>query len=237
MNEVLWVTEMVITFGAVLLAYRLFGKIGLFIWIPVATVVANIQVMKMVTLFGFEATLGNVVYASTFLVTDILSENHGKKDAALAVGIGFFSLALSTLLLNLALWFSPSPVDTAHAHLSAIFSVMPRVAAASFLAYAVSQSHDVWAYHFWWRIFPSHKALWLRNNASTMISQILDTLIFVTVAFWGVMETPVLVEVFATTYGLKWAVALLDTPFLYIARRMADGVTEREGGRQTQALA
>lgn len=237
MNEALWFAELAISFGAVLLAYRLFGKIGLFIWIPMATIVANIQVLKMVNLFGFEATLGNVVYASTFLVTDILSENHGKKDASLAVGIGFFSLAMSTLLLNMALWFSPSAVDTTHPHLAAIFSVMPRVAAASFLAYAVSQSHDVWAYHFWWRIFPSRKALWIRNNASTMISQILDTLVFVTVAFWGVMETPVLVDVFLTTYGLKWAVALLDTPFLYLARRMAEGAAEREGRQRAPALA
>lgn len=66
-------------FGAIILAYRFWGKIGLFIWIPIASIVANIQVTKTIDLFGLTATLGNIVYAGSFLVTDILNENHGKR--------------------------------------------------------------------------------------------------------------------------------------------------------------
>ena len=78
-----------VNFGAILIVYRLFGKIGLFIWVPIAAITANIQVLKTIEIFGLTATLGNIVYATTFLVTDILSENYGKSDARKAVAFGF----------------------------------------------------------------------------------------------------------------------------------------------------
>ena len=74
MNELLWLLMLVVNFGAILVVYRLFGKIGLFIWVPIAAITANIQVLKTVEIFGLTATLGNIVYATSFLVTDILSE-------------------------------------------------------------------------------------------------------------------------------------------------------------------
>ncbi len=221
-NEFLWAAMLAFSFGAVLAAYRLFGRIGLYIWIPLSTIIANIQVLKVIEVFGFEATLGNIVYAATFLVTDLLSETEGRRAAAKAVNIGFFSLFTATFLLNMALWFSPSPSDTAHGPLSAIFSVMPRISLASVLAYGLSQFHDIHAYHFWKQRFPSAGMLWLRNNASTMVSQLIDSGVFVAAAFAGVLEQPVLLEIFGTTCILKFAVAALDTPFLYLGKRMAD---------------
>ena len=74
LNEMWWVLMLVLNFVAILLAYRVWGKLGLFIWIPISVIVANIQVTKNVTLFGLEATLGNPVYSTAFLATDILSE-------------------------------------------------------------------------------------------------------------------------------------------------------------------
>ena len=85
----LWLVEILVNFLLIILAYRLFGKWGLIMWIPVSTIIANIQVVQTIELFGFSATLGNVVYATSFLITDILSENYGKKEAKKAVWIGF----------------------------------------------------------------------------------------------------------------------------------------------------
>lgn len=211
-----------VNFGCILMAYRFFGKIGLYAWAPLAAVVANVQVLKLVELFGLTATLGNIVYASSFLVTDILSEIYGKKEAKKAVYLGLFALVVMTGLMNLALAFTPAADDFAQGSLATIFGFMPRIAGASLLAYFLSQTHDVWAFEFWRNRFPDIKFLWLRNNASTMVSQFIDSSLFTIIAFGGVYPTGALVEIFWTTYLLKWVVGAADTPFIYLARRWFD---------------
>src|SRR5690606_11769850 len=136
-NEILWLAELLANFLLIILAYKIFGKWGLIMWIPVSVIVANIQVIQTVELFGLAATLGNVVYATSFLVTDILSENYGRKEAGKAVWIGFFSLISMTFLMNLTLWYVPLEGDEfatiTHGATSTIFKLMPRIALASLL--------------------------------------------------------------------------------------------------------
>jgi uncharacterized integral membrane protein (TIGR00697 family) len=221
MNEIYWAVMLLVNFLLVILAYKIFGKKGLFIWIPIATIVANIQVVQTIELFGLVATLGNIVYATSFLVTDILSEIYGRKEANRAVWIGFFSVIAMTILMNLALIFKPLEGDdfsiVTYQSLETIFSLMPRIVGASLIAYLVSQRHDVWAYHFWKNKIPGIKNIWIRNNLSTMVSQLLDSLIFTLIAFYGKYELKILGEIFITTYFLKWIVAIADTPFIYWA--------------------
>ncbi len=217
-----------VNFTFIILIYRLFGKTGLYAWIPIAAIVANIQVVKLVEIVGISATLGNIVYASSFLVTDILSELYGKREAKKAVYLGLFSLVAMTVLMNMALLFAPAPDDFSQASLKNIFSFMPRIAGASLVAYFISQSHDVWAFEFWKNRFPSPGHLWLRNNASTMASQFIDSSLFTLLAFWGVFPTQALIEIFWTTYLLKWVVGVADTPFLYLARGWHLGKKIRE---------
>lgn len=223
-NEILWLVMLLANFLLIVFAYKLFGKWGLVMWIPISVIVANVQVVQTVELFGVVATLGNIVYASSFLVTDILSENYGEKEARKAVWIGFFSLISMTLLMNLALFFQPLAGDdfsaTTHEALSTIFGLMPRIAGASLLAYVISQRHDVWAYNFWKKRFPKDSQIWLRNNLSTMVSQLFDSTVFTLAAFWGVFEPSMLWEVFLTTYILKFVVAAADTPFVYWAKHI-----------------
>ncbi|MBE9467150.1 MAG: queuosine precursor transporter [Bacteroidetes bacterium] len=223
-NEILWLTMLLANFLLIILAYRIFGKWGLIIWIPISVIVANIQVIQTVEFFGLVATLGNIVYASSFLVTDILSENYGKKEAKKAVWIGFFSLISMTLLMNLSLLFIPLKGDefagVAHEATRTIFSLMPRIAVASLAAYLFSQQHDIWAYHFWRKRFPKDSQIWIRNNLSTIVSQFIDSTVFVLFAFWGVFETAVIWEIFITTYFLKFIVAAADTPFVYWGKKI-----------------
>ena len=223
-NELLWLAMLLANFFLIILAYKLFGKWGLIMWIPISVIVANVQVIQTIELFGLAATLGNIVYASSFLVTDILSENYGKAEAKRAVWIGFFSLISMTLLMNLALAFQPLAGDefsgVAHEATSTIFSLMPRIAIASLAAYLLSQRHDVWAYHFWKKRFSGENQIWLRNNLSTMVSQLIDSSVFVLIAFYGVFETAMLIEIFITTYFLKFVVAAADTPFIYWGKRI-----------------
>lgn len=228
-NELLWILLLLVNFISILAAYRLFGKTGLYIWIPTATILANIQVLKMVDLLTVGVTLGNITYASSFLVTDILSEHYGTKSARTGVFIGFFSLTTTVIIMNIALMFQPNEFDFIQESLKNIFAILPRIALASLLAYGISQIHDVWAYGLWKKLFPGTRFLWLRNNASTMVSQLIDSVIFTFIAFWGLLPTNEFIQILITTYVLKWIVAIIDTPFLYLARTIHDRLPPGDG--------
>lgn len=221
-NEVLWLIMAAVNFAAILTVYRFFGATGLFAWMVLAAVTANVQVVKTVEIFGLTATLGNIVYASSFLATDILSENHGAATARKGIGLGFAGIVFFTVAMQLALLFEPAAEDFAHSGMAAIFAILPRITLASLAAYLVSQFHDVWAYALWKRKFPSTRYLWLRNNLSTIVSQFIDSIVFTSIAFFGVFSARVFFEILLTTYLLKLVIALLDTPFLYVARRWSD---------------
>jgi len=218
-NELLWFIMLALNFLAILVVYRRFGRIGLYAWVPISVIIANIQVIKTVELFGLTASLGNIVYATSFLATDILSENYGKKDAGKAVWIGFVSLAALTIFMNLALFFKPSPIDFAQESMANLYALLPRIALGSFVAYGVSQAHDVWAYALMKQRRPEGRWIWIRNNVSTMISQAIDSIIFVTIAFVGIVPIEEFWELVITTYVLKWIVAAADTPLVYLAAR------------------
>jgi len=217
-NELLWIILVLLNFGVVLLIYRFFGKIGLYAWIGVAVILANIQVLKTVQLFNLVATLGNIIYGTTFLTTDILSEVYGKAAARKAVFLGFFSMLSMTAIMWVCLQFIPDVSDFAQGSLETIFAVMPRIALGSLSAYLISQLHDVWAFAFWKRLFIKPHQLWIRNNLSTIVSQLIDSVVFCSIALLGLFETGVWLQILLTTYMLKLIVAVLDTPFIYIAR-------------------
>ena len=204
-NELLLIGSIFIIFGAVLLAYRIFGKVGLYIMTAIATVLANIEVLMLIDGFGMEQTLGNVMFASTFLITDILSENEGKKSAEKAVWLGVFTSVAMLIFTQYWLSYIPSETDWASEHIRAIFSTTPRLLLASFIGYIVSQRFDVWLYHKWWdittkRFGDSRRFLWVRNNGSTLISQIVNTLLFTMIAFAGIYETKTLISVTISSY-------------------------------------
>jgi uncharacterized integral membrane protein (TIGR00697 family) len=218
-NDLLWLAFIVADLFLLLLVFRLWGKIGLFSFIGGSIIVCNIQVLVTVKLFGLVATLGNIVYASIFLATDILSEIYGKKEARRGVWIGFFMLIWAGLAMQVAMLFVPDSSDFNMPHLRSLFQLYPRVAIASLIAYLLSQHHDIWSFAYW-RERTAGRYLWMRNNASTMVSQLIDSVVFVAVAFVGVFSVGDLIQIFLTTYVLKFIVAVSDTPFVYMARRI-----------------
>jgi len=226
-NELLLIGSLIFIFSMALAAYKFFGKTGLYCMSATATVLANIEVLILINAFGMEQTLGNVLFAVTFLITDILSECEGKKEANKAVWIGMFTSVFFLVLSQSWLHYLPSTGDRAMEAIKGVFSNTPRMMIASFSVYAISQLFDVWLYHRWWaftekKYGDKRKFLWLRNNGSTLISQIVNTLLFTLFAFWGTYDIKTLISIFASSYVIYIFTSLLDTPVLYLARKISD---------------
>ncbi|MCI9144139.1 MAG: queuosine precursor transporter [Lachnospiraceae bacterium] len=226
-NELLLSASLIFIYSMALAAYRFFGKSGLYCLSAIATILANIEVLILINAFGMEQTLGNVLFAVTFLITDILSECEGRKEANKAVWIGMFTSLFFLLLSQSWLLYLPAESDLVMGFIREIFSSTPRMLLSSFLVYAISQMFDVWLYHKWWNFTEKkygdrRKFLWLRNNGSTLISQILNTFLFTLFAFYGTYDNKTLLSIFASSYVIYIFTSLLDTPVLYLARRIHD---------------
>lgn len=222
-NELLLILALIFTFSAVITAFCIFQEQGLFLWTVIATIAANIEALIVVDAFGMEMTLGNILFASTFLVTDILSELYGKKAAQKAVYLGIATSAFFIPISCSWLLYTPNQNDWAMSSIRTIFSKTPRLMLVGIVVYVVVQLFDVWVYHKWWefttkKFGDSKKYLWLRNNGSTMLSQLLNTILFTLGAFFGVYSFETLVSIMISSYGIFVVTSLADTPFVYFAR-------------------
>lgn len=226
-NELLLVLQLAVFYAMVIAAYRMFGSRGLLCWSVMATIAANIEVLVQIRAFGMDMTLGNILFATTFLVTDVLSETEGKRMSHLAVNISIFASAMFIIVSQSWLLFSPGAEDFAMPSIKTIFSNTPRLMAASLIVYAIVQKFDVWAYHTIWRLSEKHSGdrrafLWLRNNGSTLVSQLLNSVLYTFFAFYGVFSVPTLWSIVFSSYVIFIVTSLADTPVVYICRRLKE---------------
>ena len=121
-NEVILFLSLIVIYGTALAAYRLFGKTGLYVVSAAATILANIEVVILINAFGLQQTLGNVLFAVTFLITDILSECESKKAANKAVAIGIFSSLFFLMISQSWLLYTPDEADTMIPYIKFVFS-------------------------------------------------------------------------------------------------------------------
>lgn len=184
-NEWLGLGSFIVTFVLMVVMFRLFGKSGLYAWVAIGTIIANIQVLKTVDIFTISATLGNVMFASIYLATDILNDIYGRKVAKKAVWLGFSSTFIMIIVMQVSLAFQPSEVDMAQDAMKAIFDVVPRIAFASITAYIIGQHIDVLVFNMIKKVFRSDRTFFIRAYGSTTLSSIVDTALFVMIAFYG----------------------------------------------------
>lgn len=222
MNVVLLFTEIVVTFSVVVLASRFFGKVGLMAWVCIAVVLANIMTAKTVGLFGLDTTLGTVLFASTFLTTDILTECYGKKDAKKAVIMAMLSACIFIITSQIALLYVPSPIDYADESMKLLFSLNLRISISSVVMFFVANYLDVVLYDKL-RNKMQGKKMWLRNNICTILFNGLENFAFIAMAFAGIYSITDILIIAGSTTLIEIIVAICDTPFLYIARRIKDG--------------
>jgi uncharacterized integral membrane protein (TIGR00697 family) len=178
----------------------------------VLLVVSNVIAGKIMLVGGVVAPAAVLCYSLTFAVTDTIAEIWGKERTVFIVNVGFIVTVLSALFIRLAIAVPAAPFWEQQEAFSQILGSNLRIVLASVTAYLVSQHHDIWAFMFW-KQKTGGRHLWLRNNLSTGVSQLLDTSIFIVLAFYGT-GIPLL-PMITGQYLLKLLIALLDTPLVY----------------------
>lgn len=166
----------------------------------------------------FTISVGILPYPLTFLVTDILSEIYGKKRASQVVLCGFGASVMVIGIVQLALAFDALNFGVGDAAFHEVFGQTWRVITASMTAYLVAQLVDVQLFHFW-KNLTKGKHLWLRNNASTICSQLLDTTLVVSILFWDdpKVDDGQIFQMIRDGWIFKMLCALADTPLAYAA--------------------
>ena len=220
---VVWIVLLFFCFSSILFFLKLFSFAGLYVYSALAVIIGNIQVLKTVDFFYSPepVALGTVLFASTFLCTDILSEHFGKDKAKKNILIGFISFLFVTTVMLITIGFNPSANDWAQDSLENIFTPMSRFFIASMIAYLVSQYFDVWIYSTIKNL--TNKFLWLRNNLSTILSSLIDNTVFSILAWIILNPNPetfynVIMIYILGTYILRIFIAFIDTPFMYLSK-------------------
>ena len=197
---------------------------GIFI---ASLVTCNLIANKFVTVnLGFKVFIisaGILPYPLTFLVTDLISEIYGQKKANLVVFSGFVASIFVLSFLWLGAQFNSIPnsiVDDST--YNAVFQNAWRLITASMVAYLFAQFIDVRVFHFWKKL-TNGKHLWLRNNGSTIASQLIDTTLVISILFVGVWDTNQILSAIIDGWIFKMLIALLDTPIIYVVIYLLKG--------------
>lgn len=187
-------------------------------------VLLGITDAKVVMVFGLPLTLGTALYVTIFLATDVLTENYGKKVAVDTAKLSVFALILFQVYLQAIRLADPAAdVQTLSDAMDIVFASSFRIVAAGLVVYYISQRIDIALYDFLKRR-SGEEGLWLRNNASTLLSQFFDTFAFAFLAFYGAFDGWLMLAFVA--YLVKAFVIIVDTPFAYLSRYIA-GIPRR----------
>lgn len=220
MNELIILCEVVVVFSVLLICKKLFGKIGVMVWVSLATVLANIITAKNVNIFGLSTAIGTVMFASTFLATDILAECYSPEDAKKAIKIGLFSNVILIVSTQIALLYTPSEFDYANDAMKTLFSLNLRISIASAVMYYIANMADIYVFGEI-KQKTDGRMLWLRNNVATILCNCLENFGFIGLAFAGIYDFQTIMTIALSTSVIEALVAVCDTPFLYVAKKIS----------------
>lgn len=194
-------------------------------------ILANIVAVKLFSIGTYVMLPAAVIiYVFTYPIIDVIVEVYGKKHAQRTVQAGLITQIFALVFISAAIALPPAPVFTGQQSFESILGGSFRIIIASLISYMVSQNLDVLVFN---KLKSRHgqKKLWLRNNASTMLSQLVDTSLFIGIAFYGTVPTAVLGTLILTQYFFKFLASIAITPLVYlmvgfIRRREEAGTTE-----------
>ena len=220
MNNVLLIfINIIVTFSIVLLIEKVFKKEGLYVWAAIALIMANILECQTVGLFnGFTSTCGNVLFASVFLSTDIMSEKYGSEYSKKAIKMAVFAMIAFTVIMQIGLLFTPDETDFANESMTTLFGLNLRISIASIIMFYISNNVDIFLFEKIKSKLPDK--LWVRNNVATIFSNVLENYFFIFIAFVGIYDIPTMLNIATTISVVEIVIALLDTPFLYISKKL-----------------
>ncbi|MBU1941843.1 MAG: queuosine precursor transporter [Candidatus Thermoplasmatota archaeon] len=203
---------------------------GLFVGSLIA---ANLIGLKIANFGIFEASVGILLFPILFLITDIVEEVHGRKKVHELIVIGMITLLVVLAVTTIAVLLPFADRSLVKDEYTTIFGTTIRIFIASITAFILSQFHDAWAFNFW-REKTQGKHLWLRNNLSTIVSTLIDTTIFMFIAFYGLTDKFTVLYVFSLIipyWLVKVLFALFDTPFCYLGVRWLQNSSEKKNQR------
>lgn len=217
LNSCLIFVEIFLAFTGVLLSFKFFKKEGVFAWVCVATILANIITAKTANIFGMDVAIGTVLFSTVYLSTDIISEFYGKQESKKAVMMGLCANIVFIFASQIALMYIPSKFDYAHSFMKDLFGLNLRISVASAVMYYISNLADIYLFDKLKRITKG-KHLWLRNNVSTILCNCLENFFFIFLAFFGTFDLRTVFSVALCTSAVELICALCDTPFLYFVK-------------------
>ena len=225
-QETLWLLTVIYDLGLAILLYRFFGKYGLYTAVVLGIVLGNLQGGKVseLELFGysFTASMGAILYSGIYFATDVLNEKYGREEANRAVLLGFVANIAVMITLLISIQFKPSNITGSalevHNAISTLAGYSPIFVIGSLTAYLISQTFDVWFFHKI-KSYTGESKLWLRNNLSTITSQLLDTMIYQFTWVLAGMDLKTAFIIALTKYVFKVVIAGIDTIFIYWVRK------------------
>lgn len=187
--------------------------IGLYVTFVLVAQVLATKISVFDLGFGtFFGPSGVIVFSLTYLMTDIVNEKFGRKETHRMILIAFISQIAMVFFFWLGVKFQPAPFWTIQETWGQIFNLVPRITIASWIAFLITENFDAYVFS-WFKILTKGKYLWMRNTFSSIPALLLDSIIFIPLAFLGVM--PILPLIIGQT-AVKWLVGLVNIPFMYL---------------------
>ena len=220
---------LLVTFGIGTLSVLIGKKYGVIyptVIFASLAMLANILAAKLVTIGEYVIPAGTLVFMTTYLITDLVSEIWGKKQSRNAVWAGFYANIVALISIYIAIAWPSAIFATEQGEMfGKVLGGTWRIVTASMIAYLISMHLDVTFFHLI-KNKTKGKHLWLRNNLSTIPANFIGAMIFVFIAFWGIV--PNIVSMIFTLAIVQSIMALIDTPFAYIIRHLAGKIKSEE---------
>ncbi len=218
MNEFIFILQLLLLLLPLLAAVRL-GKEALICWVVISAILANLFVLKQITLFGFSATASDTLAVSSILALNLTQEHFGQESAKKATLISFWALLLFAGLSHLHLLYAPSSADTTQGAYQLLLKPAVRLFLASLTAFFLTQRFDLFFFAKLKNWLP-HAPFWLRSSTSSLSSQLLDTVLFSFLGLYGQVES--IFSIICISFTIKTVVVLLAAPFTALSKRLKE---------------
>ncbi len=215
MNELLFLFHLLSITATTLIMLKM-GAEALVAFLCVQAILANLFVIKQITLFGFTATASDMYIVGSVLSLNLLQEYYGKHIARKAIWISFVLLIFYTIVSQIHIFYIPSMSDFSHNYYYNLLSYMPRLTSASIIVYLIVQHFDTHFYAVLKRLFEG-KRLLLRNIISITVSQALDTILFSLLGLYGIIDN--IGQVMLVAFTIKMITMALLAPLVLCIKK------------------